>query len=62
MDAMTEHEYEFPASMYIVELSREDIIDLVHAAHVHAEKLLPVESKRLVDAANRLSAQAVYFG
>lgn len=60
MDAMTEHEYVHSNRKYIVELEREDIMSLVHAAHMHAERLAAPESKRLMDSANRLSAQAVY--
>jgi hypothetical protein len=48
-------------TMYIVELTREDAINLVHAAHTHAERLLPVESKRLIDSANRLASQTVHY-
>ena len=60
MDTVTEDQYA-DGRMYIVELTREDAINLVHAAHVHAEKLLPVESKRLIDSANRLAGQTVHY-
>jgi hypothetical protein len=61
MDAMTEHEYVHQPTMYIVELTREDAINLVHAAYTHAEGLLPSESKRLVDSANRLGSQTMHY-
>jgi hypothetical protein len=61
MTDMTEGEYMYHPTMYIVELTREDAINLVHAAHTHAERLLPVESKRLVDSANRLASQTVHY-
>jgi len=63
MDTLTdEGEYVYQPTMYIVELTREDAINLVHAAHTHAEGLLPAESKRLVDSANRLANQTVHYG
>jgi hypothetical protein len=61
MGTMTEDEYAHQPTNYIVELEREDIISLVHAAHMHAERLDASESKKLVDSANRLAAQAVYY-
>jgi hypothetical protein len=67
MDEVTEYlseaaEYQYvPPRMYIVELTREDAINLVHAAHTHAEGLLPIEAKRLVDSANRLASQTVHY-
>jgi hypothetical protein len=61
MTDMTEGEYVYHPTMYIVELEREDIMSLVHAAHMHAEKLPAPESKKLIDSANRLSDQAVYY-
>lgn len=61
MDAMTEHEYAHQRMNYIVELEREEIMKLVHAAHMQAEMLGAPESKALMDAANRLSGQAVYY-
>jgi hypothetical protein len=65
MDAMTEESQYVPeyanARMYIVELTREDAINLVHAAHTYAEGLLPSESKRLVDSANRLGSQTMHY-
>lgn len=61
MDAMTKPEYVHPATHYIVELDREDIMNLVHAAHIYAERLDAPESKKLMDSANRLSDQAVYY-
>lgn len=61
MDVMDEHEYVRYQSLFIVEMERGDVINLVHAAHMHAEKLSAPESKELVDAANRLSDQVVYY-
>jgi hypothetical protein len=61
MDTTTGREYLHQTTTYVVELEREDIMSLVHAAHMHAEGLDPFESKRLVDSANRLSEQAVYY-
>jgi uncharacterized protein YqgV (UPF0045/DUF77 family) len=61
MDAMTEHEYVHQPMNYIVELEREEIMSLVHAAHMHAERLAAPESKKLIDSANRLANQAVYY-
>jgi hypothetical protein len=48
--------------MYVVELEREDVMKLVHAAHTHAEGLNALDAKRLMDSANRLSEQVVYYG
>lgn len=61
MDAMTDYEYVHQPMNYIVELEREDIMSLVHAAHMHAERLAAPESKKLIDSANRLANQAVYY-
>lgn len=58
---MTDHEYVHQPMHYIVELEREDIMGLVHAAHMHAEQLAAPESKKLMDSANRLADQAVYY-
>jgi hypothetical protein len=62
MDIMTEDELIHRPSMYVVELEREDVMKLVHAAHMHAEGLSALDSKRLMDSANRLSEQVVYYG
>jgi hypothetical protein len=65
MDSMTEENAYGPeyadARMYIVELTREDAINLAHAAHVYAEGLLPIEAKRLMESANRLAGQTVHY-
>ena len=61
MTDMTEHEYVHQPMHYIVEMEREDIMKLVHAAHMQAEMIGAPESKELMDAANRLSGQAVYY-
>jgi hypothetical protein len=61
MTDMTEHEYVRYQSLFIVEMERGDVLNLVHAAHMHAEKLPAPESKELMDAANRLSNQVVYY-
>jgi hypothetical protein len=61
MDAMTEHQYVHQPRQYIVELEREEIMSLVHAAHMQAEMIGAPESKKLMEAANRLSGQAVYY-
>lgn len=58
---MTDHEYVHQPMNYIVELEREDIMSLVHAAHMQAERLAAPESKKLMDSANRLADQAVYY-
>ena len=60
-DMMADEEYTEPGTLYIVELNRDDIMMLVHAAHMHAEKMPAPESKRLIDSANRLSGQAVHY-
>jgi hypothetical protein len=61
MDALTDYDATHEPSMYIVEMTRNDVIDLVHAAYMHAEGLNAEESKRLKESAKRLSDQAVYF-
>jgi|NitcycUWRG01K112_1040325.scaffolds.fasta_scaffold00012_6 hypothetical protein len=60
-DMMADEEYTEPKTVYIVELERDDVTSLVHAAHMHAERLSAPESKRLVDSANRLSSQVLHI-
>ena len=61
MSTVIEDEYVYQPTLYIIELTRDDVIELVHAANMHAEGLGTEESKRLMDSAKRLSDQAVYF-
>lgn len=62
MDAMTEDEYVGTERKYIIELTRKDATNLVHAAYMHAERLNADESKRLMDSANQLASQCVHNG
>ena len=61
MNTVIEDEYVYQPTLYIIELTRDDVIELVHAANMHAERLDASESKRLMDAVDRLSGQAVYY-
>jgi hypothetical protein len=61
MDIVEKHAYAREEPLYVIEMTRNDVIDLVHAAHTHADTLTADESKRLKGAAKRLSEQAVYF-
>jgi hypothetical protein len=54
-------EYVHQPSLYIIELERDDVMNLVHAAHMHSERLNPTEAQQLIASADRLAAQAVYY-
>jgi hypothetical protein len=61
MDIVEKHAYAREEPLYVIELTRNDVLNLVHAAHMHSERLNAKEAKSLMDSAKRLSDQAVYF-
>lgn len=61
MDIVEKHAYAREEPLYVIELTRNDVLNLVHAAHMHSERLNAEEAKSLMDSAKRLSDQAVYF-